>query len=900
MVSAQQPKINVLIVEDNPGDQVLIRELLMDAEFSLFTVQAATTLSEAIVAVSQGAFDVVLLDLTLPDSSGFQTFINFRSNASSLPIIILTGLEDREIALEALDQGAQDFLSKQRIDTYTLERAIGYAISRKQLEDQNRLQAAALQSTANAVFITDAEGNIEWVNEAFTEMTGYTAEEVINQHPAIFSADDVSTDVLIKSLKDILVEQKVWTHELRNRCKDGRTIIVEQSISPFSSTSHKVTNFVAIQKDITQRKKEQEEIERYSLMLEKVNSFSRGISESLDDDAVYEQLRKQIFELVPDINQITISRFDHQQAFMEDEVFQNPDPPSKEQYPDTINSEFAVPMIAQDSIVGMITLSSFVPDAFNDANAEILGILANTAAVAAGNAQLFKQTQRQISRLSSLRAIDIAITSGSDLLTNLQVLTKQVVSQLQADAVNVLLMNTQKQLLETFVCTGFQTDLFMNQFLHMGEGFAGKAAVNNEIVMIPDLSLSIEQPIPQKLLEAEDFHAYFCVPLVANSKLQGVLEVFMRTPFNPDQDWTDYLEVLGGQAAIAIENAQLFTDLEKSNMELIDAYDITIEGWSRAVELRDVELKGHTRRVAKMTMELAERMGLPEDQKVHIRRGAILHDIGKIGVPDHILMKPGKLTDEEWVIMKSHPVLAYEMLMEIEYLQPAIQIPYAHHEKWDGSGYPRGLKGEEIPIEARIFAVVDVYDALTSDRPYRDAWPVEKVIDYITEKSGSHFDPVVVNIFLKFMEDHAAYQKIDPKTGELNRKSSSGSDKHVVVVDDSMLIRERLKETINSVKGLSVVAEAADTDEALRLIKFINASIYILDIRMPGGGGLAILELLKSLPTPPVVIVFTSFANERYRRSFTQAGADFFFDKSTDMDTLIEVLHNLSMRNKVH
>ena len=170
------PGLTVLVAR---GDQVLIRELLVDAEFSLFEAQAVSTLSDAIVAVWQESFDVVLLDLTLPDSSGFQTFINFRSNARSLPIIILTGLEDRDIAQEALDNGAQDFLSKQHIDTYTLERAIRYAITRKQLEDQNRLQAAALQSTANAVFITDADGKIEWVNAAFTNMMGYNPDEVI-------------------------------------------------------------------------------------------------------------------------------------------------------------------------------------------------------------------------------------------------------------------------------------------------------------------------------------------------------------------------------------------------------------------------------------------------------------------------------------------------------------------------------------------------------------------------------------------------------------------------------------------------------------------------------------------------------------------------------------------------
>ena len=178
------------------------------------------------------------------------------------------------------------------------------------------------------------------------------------------------------------------------------------------------------------------------------------------------------------------------------------------------------------------------------------------------------------------------------------------------------------------------------------------------------------------------------------------------------------------------------------------AYDATIEGWSRAMDLRDEETEGHTQRVTDLTLKLARLMGIRDDQLIHIRRGALLHDMGKLGIPDQILLKPGKLTDDEWVIMRKHPVYAYDMLSSIEYLRPALDIPYCHHEKWDGSGYPRGLKGEEIPLAARIFAVIDAWDALTSDRPYRKAWSREKTLAYIREQTGSHFDPQVVEVFL--------------------------------------------------------------------------------------------------------------------------------------------------------
>lgn len=193
-------------------------------------------------------------------------------------------------------------------------------------------------------------------------------------------------------------------------------------------------------------------------------------------------------------------------------------------------------------------------------------------------------------------------------------------------------------------------------------------------------------------------------------------------------------------------------NLEEAHDKLLSAYDATIEGWSRAMDLRDKETEGHTLRVTELSERLAKIMGIGDEDIVYMRRGALLHDIGKLGVPDSILLKPDKLTDEEWVIMHQHPQYAYDMIQPIEYLRPALDIPYCHHEKWDGSGYPRGLKGNDIPLVARIFAIVDVWDALTSDRPYRPAWDKKKVIEHIRSQSGKHFDPYVVEQFIKMLE----------------------------------------------------------------------------------------------------------------------------------------------------
>jgi putative nucleotidyltransferase with HDIG domain len=201
--------------------------------------------------------------------------------------------------------------------------------------------------------------------------------------------------------------------------------------------------------------------------------------------------------------------------------------------------------------------------------------------------------------------------------------------------------------------------------------------------------------------------------------------------------------------------------LQMANLELQEAYDRTMEGWVRALDLRDRETEGHTLRVVEVTLRLARAMGVQEPEITHIRRGALLHDIGKMGVPDSILLKGENLSETEWVVMKKHPSYAFEMLSPISYLYPALDIPYCHHEKWDGSGYPRGLQGEQIPLAARIFAVVDVWDALRSNRPYRLGWPDEKVIEHIRANAGTHFDPRIVNAFMRVLTEMAQEQELE-------------------------------------------------------------------------------------------------------------------------------------------
>jgi PAS domain S-box-containing protein len=253
-------------------------------------------------------------------------------------------------------------------------------------------------------------------------------------------------------------------------------------------------------------------------------------------------------------------------------------------------------------------------------------------------------------------------------------------------------------------------------------------------------------------ISSEQIPAMFSqAPVIVCGEVQGVVMVKNPESVPQDVEWIDYLFSLAGQAAVAIDNARLFDGLQRTNLELQKAYDTAISGWSKALELRDKETQGHTDRIVRMAQDLALRVGLSEEELVHFRRGVYLHDIGKMGIPDSILLKTGPLTPEEWTVMRRHPEFAREWLEGNAYLAPALVIPYYHHERWNGSGYPCGLKGESIPLEARIFAVVDVWDALTHDRPYRAAELPEKVRAYLVENAGVQFDPRIVKAFLDIL-----------------------------------------------------------------------------------------------------------------------------------------------------
>ena len=379
--------------------------------------------------------------------------------------------------------------------------------------------------------------------------------------------------------------------------------------------------------------------------------------------------------------------------------------------------------------------------------------------LSARNITKYKQTesrmQRQLQRLSALRSIDLAIASGLDLNLLLSILLDRVIETMHVDAAAVLLLDPELNILKFGAGKGFRTNILQHTHLKPGQGYAGRAVLERRMINVPDLAKHTTEFERSPLFPSERFVVYYGIPLVAKGRVLGVLEIFHRSHLNSDEDWLDFLNIIAGQTAIAIDSAMMFKDLQKSNFELSLAYNATIDAWSRTLDLRDKETEGHTRRVTDITVRFAAMTGIKATELIHIRRGATLHDIGKVVIPDNILFKPGPLDQNEWETMRRHPGYAVDLLSPIKYLEPAMEIPHWHHERWDGTGYPDHLVGEEIPYTARMFALADVYDALTSDRPYRNAWSKKDAVQYIESQAGKHFDPSLVPEFLSMVGDYS-------------------------------------------------------------------------------------------------------------------------------------------------
>ena len=302
-----------------------------------------------------------------------------------------------------------------------------------------------------------------------------------------------------------------------------------------------------------------------------------------------------------------------------------------------------VPLMYGNKVLGVLDVCELAPSkrTFGEADARLLTLFAGQAASAIANTRLYEETLRNLKNLTALRTIDEAIAGSMDMSAVLKVILEQGIPQLGVDAACVLLFDPQEQALKYVSGQGFHTEALKFTRLSLGDGYAGRAAAGRQMEYIADVRGRNTDFLRSPKFSEEGFVSYFAVPLIAKGEVKGVLELFQRSSLNPPAEWFEFLDVLSKQSAIAIDNATLYKNLQISNIELSMAYDATIEGWSHALDLRDKETEGHTLRVTEMALQLARHMNISEKELVHIRRGALLHDIGKMGVPDQILLKPG-------------------------------------------------------------------------------------------------------------------------------------------------------------------------------------------------------------------------------------------------------------------
>jgi len=616
---------------------------------------------------------------------------------------------------------------------------------RRRAEEALHFQSNLLASMMDAVIATDLHYKIISWNAAAKKMYGWEEEEVLGKTMAELAQPEYPFDERAEIIKDINAKG-AWSGEVIHTRRNGERFPVQALVSAVKDLSGNVIGFVAVNRDITDRKEAEKELREsedkfkyifdYSVIGNSITTLKGELSpnRSLCEILGYtcEELRGKNWR-----------EFTHPEdiALNEREVLSIL---AGEKDSARLTKRF---IHKNGSIVWTVLSTALRRDEHGQPLYFITSVIDITELKKAE-----EQTRVQLERLTALKNIDLAITSSFDMRLSLNTVLMQVIDQLDVDAADILIFNPQLNELKCEAASGFRKTSVLGMSIPIGAGHVGRVLLNKRLVYIPDIRKSEEPFIRKNMLDSEGFLAYFAVPLSAKGKVKGVLELFNRQPIEPDADWLNFLETLATQAAIAIDDIQMFEHLENSNLELSLAYDATIEGWSRAMDLRDKETEGHTQRVTEKTLKLASHFGLANEDLKHIRWGSLLHDVGKIGVPDGILHKPIPLNDDDWRVIRNHPIFAYEMLAPIHYLQKALVIPYCHHEKWDGSGYPRGLKEEQIPLEARIFSVVDVWDALTSDRPYRSAWSPEKTLDYIRKEAGHQFDPKVVEAFLEFLK----------------------------------------------------------------------------------------------------------------------------------------------------
>jgi PAS domain S-box-containing protein len=770
--------IRLLYIDDNVLDQELVLDALIK-ESSGFAITTASSQMQFEQRLANGNFDLVLSDFNILGFEGLRVLDIVKASGLNIPVILVTGTGSEEIAAEAIKRGAADYVLKSPSHIRRLPDIIRGVLEKRQLEDErNRAtleRDRLFDLSTDLMCIAGYDLRFNQVNPAWEKTLGWTKAEIMpRSFSELIHADDLQTFRLQQG--GLEGTKRVYSTEIRFQCKDGSYKWISWKVYDLKDESL----FYAVGRDTTDRRQAEEELRqseaRYrdlfeeapvSLWVEDFSEVKQALndlrSQGVTDFKTYLEDHPEVINQcktlikVVDVNKATLALYKagskvelirnlskvfeiEQRNFMEEliHIAQGYTSFEWEGTNRTVNGESLT-----------IHLGWLVVPGYEDSLSRVMVSVVDITE----RTRFEEKIRQQVERLAALRTVDTAITSSFDLRVVLGIVLDQLISQLKVHAADILLTEPDMMTLSFAEGRGFRSNSLSRTQVRFGDGLGGWAALERRPVMERDLAApEMELSGRDGLMRDEGFASYIGLPLIVKGKVKGILEVFHRTALDPDPDWLGLLETLAGQTAIAIDNTSLFENLQRSNTELFYAYNENIEGWSRTLDLRDKETDGHTRRVTDLTLQLAGMLSVNDDSLAYVRWGALLHDIGKMGIPDAILFKPGPLDPDEWTTMRMHPILAYQILSPIAFLRNSLDIPYCHHEKWDGSGYPRALKGEQIPLAARIFAVVDVYDALTSDRPYRKAWSQEDALGHIRTQAGLHFDPAVVETFLTLIE----------------------------------------------------------------------------------------------------------------------------------------------------
>ncbi len=806
--SSLEKQVRILYVEDNTVDIELTRRALRKAAPQI-QLDVVNSQKEALAALGQAEsarYDLVLADRNLPDGDGLALLAHIRARSIPSAVVLITGAGDEELVVAALKAGADDYIIKRGDYLTRLATTLLAVLGQYRAHALRREQPLRVLYAENSVLDMDLTQRYLETHAPHIQIeTVFSAEEVLKQLDQPGWEERI--DLLLLDFRLLGLNALELIKELRQVRKveipivlvtgQGAEEVALQAMKMGAAdyvpkTANYLTRLPLVLEDAIHRA----QLAREQIALRESEQRYR----SLFTDAPITMLEEDFSRVVQRLNELHKNGVTDLHGYLDahpEEVrtmlnmvtILGMNTAAKKLFgvpaggiPPTVLTELMPPENTESIANFMEELLRIDAGKHSFTHAGISHTLhhhrlfvnvhwmalpnrgseLNRVIVAVEDVTESKrktdQIQANLQKLKALRAIDIAISSNMDLRVTLRTLLEQMDKLLGIDTSAVLLYHPQRHVLEYVSQHGFQQVIPRGKNLPLGTGFAGIAAMQHQTVSVFDMERENGNFPPgmepfQASLVKDGFKTCLALLLVTKGEMQGVLEVYLRRNVQQDEEWSDFLESLAGQAAIAIDNARLFDDLQRSNAELMMAYDATIVGWTRALDLRDKETEGHTQRVVDITMHLCEAAGISGEDLMHIRRGALLHDIGKMGVPDAILLKPGPLSAEEWEIMRRHPVYAYEMLAPISYLRQAMDIPYCHHEHWDGSGYPRGLKGNQIPLSARLFAVVDVWDALRSDRPYREAWDFERTCEYILERKGKQFDPWAVDLFFQVVND---------------------------------------------------------------------------------------------------------------------------------------------------